>query len=295
MVPRIFAATAAVLAFCVVAAAQDQKSDSNGPLETTSLLGRKLYALPDDDGAIQAAQTKLAADPKNAALILQVSKAHAAKRQYREAVAMCTRGLTVAPDNAPLLLERGHRELGLRDFSAALADLQKAVAINPKQLDEFYHLGLAHYFLRHFDAAAQAFQKAQDLANMPDSVIDCSNWLYVSLRRAGKEQEAAAVLTGVTPDLKNTEPHLLFYLRLLHFYQGTIPESEILPAKPVDANDLEGELAFDTTGYGVGNWHLYNGQPEQAQPLFKSVVTGNAWNSWGFIGSEIELAKRGGG
>lgn len=294
MVPRIFAAAGAVLAFCILATAQNAKSDSNGPLETTSLLGRKLYALPDDDGAIRAAQKKLAADPKNVALMLQVSKAQAAKRQYREAVATCTQGLAVAPDSAPLLLERGHRELGLRNFSAALTDLQRAVQIDPKQLDEYYHLGLAHYFLRQFDAAGEAFQKALGLATAPDSVIDCSNWLYVSLRRAGKKEEAAAVLTRITPDLKNTEPHLLFYLRLLHFYQGTITESEILPAKPIDANDVEGELAFDTTGYGVGNWHLYNGQPEQAQPLFKSVVTGNAWNSWGFIGSEVELTKRGG-
>lgn len=293
MVPQMLAVAGAALTICAISANQNQVSNDNGPLETTSLLGRQLYALPDD-GAIRAAQAKLSADPKNVALILRVSQAQAAKRQYREAVATCTQGLAVAPDSAPLLLERGHRELGLRDFSAALKDLQRAVELDPKQLEEYYHLGLAHYFLRQFDAAATSFQRALDLAASPDSVIDCSNWLYASLRRAGKAQQAAAVLTRITPDLKNTEPHLLFYLRLLHFYQGTIPGSEILPAKPTDANDLEGELAFDTTGYGVGNWHLYNGQPERARPLFKSVVTGNAWNSWGFIGSEIELAKRGG-
>jgi tetratricopeptide (TPR) repeat protein len=193
-----------------------------------------------------------------------------------------------------LYLERGHRELGLRQFSAALADLQRAVEIDPKQLDEYYHLGLANYFLRQFGPAADAFRSALNLATTSDGVIDCSNWLYVSLRRAGENEAAAQVLTRITPDVKNTEPHLLFYLRLLRFYQGTTSESEILPPKPASATDVEGELAFDTIGYGVGNWHLYNKEPMRAQGFFKSVVTGYAWNSWGFIGSEIELAKGGG-
>jgi tetratricopeptide (TPR) repeat protein len=294
MTARRFAVAALLLTWCGLGAAQDQAGEKGGPLEITSLLGRNLYGLPDQDGAIEAAQKKIAADPKNVALVLQLSKAQAAKRQYREAIATCTAGLVFAPRSAELYLERGHRELGLRQFSGALADLQKAVQIDPKQLDEYYHLGLAHYFLRQFGPAADAFRNALNLAQTSDSVIDCSNWLYVSLRRAGQNQAAAQVLTRITPEVKNTEPHLLFYLRLLRFYQGEIPEARILPPKPANASDIEGELAFDTTSYGVGNWHLYNSEPKRASELFKSVVTGYAWNSWGFIGSEVELAKGGG-
>jgi tetratricopeptide (TPR) repeat protein len=290
MIFRISGAVATfLLAFSVFAAGQQNET---GPLEVTSLLGRKLYALPDNDGSIRSAQQSLAADPRNVALVLQLSKAQAAKRQYREAVATCTSGLAFAPKNAALYLERGHRELGLREFRAALADLQRAVELDPKQLDEYYHLGLAHYFLRQFGEAAESFQKALDLAQTSDSVIDCSNWLYVSLRRAGQSEAAAQVLTRITPDTKNTEPHLLFYLRLLRFYKGALPENQILPAKPAGPNDIEGELSFDTVSYGVGNWQLYNNHDlNRARELFRSVVTGYAWNSWGFIGSEVELAK----
>jgi len=275
---------------CVLVSAQVPHTQTSGPFEVTSLLGRKLYALPDD-GSIRAAQQKLAADGSNIALVLAVSKAQAARRQYREAVVTCTSGLAIAPQNADLYLERGHRELGLRDFKAALSDLNRAVALNPKQLDEYYHLGLAHYFLRQFAEAAQAFRSALDLAKTSDSVIDCSNWLYVSLRRAAQPDAAAQVLTRITPDLRNQEPHLLFYLRLLRFYQGVLPENEVLPPRPADPNDIEAELAFDTISYGVGNWHLYNNDPARARELFRPVVAGNTWNSWGFIGSEIELAK----
>jgi tetratricopeptide (TPR) repeat protein len=158
-------------------------------------------------------------------------------------------------------------------------------------LDAYYHLGLAHYFLGEFDEAAASFDKARALAKNNDSLIDCSNWLYVSLRRAGKEQDAAPVLTRITPEVKNTEPHLYFYLRLLHFYQGQLTAQSVLPPPPAGPEDLEGELAFDTVGYGVGNWHLYHHDPSEAAGLFRNVVKGEAWNSWGFIGSEMELIR----
>lgn len=266
-------------------------SEARGAFEVTSLLGRKLYAQPDD-AAVVAAHKKLAADPKNASLVLALSQAQAGRRQYREAVATCTRGIAFAPKNADLYIERGHRELGLREFRAAERDLARAASLDPKKLDAFYHLGLAHYFQGQYAAAADSFRKALALAKNNDSVIDCSNWLYVSLRRAGKPAEAAEALKRITPEMKNTEPHLLFYLRLERFYQGALSEQAVLPPKPANPNDVEAELAFDTVTYGVGNWHLYNNHDtKRAAALFKQVVAGNAWNAWGFVGSETDLVR----
>lgn len=266
-------------------------SAPGGAFEATSLLGRKLYAQPDDAGII-AARKKLAADPKNVSLVLALSQAQAGRRQYREAVATCTKGLTFAPKNADLYIERGHRELGLREFRAAERDLAHAASLDPKKLDAFYHLGLAHYFQGQFAAAAESFRNALALAKNNDSVIDCSNWLYVSLRRAAKPAEAAQVLKRITPEVKNTEPHLLFYLRLERFYQGALSEQAVLPPKPANPNDVEAELAFDTVTYGVGNWHLYNNHDAKGtKALFQQVVAGNAWNAWGFVGSETDLVR----
>ena len=98
-------------------------------------------------------------------------------------------------------------------------------------------------------------------------------------------------MTGITPDVKNTEPHLYFYLRLLHFYQGHLTEQAVLPPQPAGPEDLEGELAFDTVSYGVGNWRLYHHDRPDAVLLFRNVVKGEAWNSWGFIGSELDLLR----
>lgn len=263
---------------------------SQSVFEVTSQLGRKLYSQSDDD-SILTARKALEADPKNVELVLKLSKAEAGRRQYKEAVATTTAGLKIAPNNADLYLERGHRELGLRDFKAAQKDLEQATRLAPEMLDAYYHLGLAHYFQGEFDRAADSFGKARALAKNNDSLIDCSNWLYVSLRRAGREDDAKQVLTRITPEVKNTEPHLYFYLRLLHFYRGQLTDQEVLPDPPSGPNDLEGELSFDTVSYGVGNWYFYHGDPSKAAGLFQKVVKGEAWNAWGFIGSEIELAR----
>jgi tetratricopeptide (TPR) repeat protein len=262
----------------------------HGALEITSGLGRKLYALPDDQSVIDA-RKGLAADPKNVDRVLKLSKAEAARRQYKEAVATSTRGLALAPKNADLYLERGHRELGLREFKPAMKDLEQATLLSPEMLDAHYHLGLAHYFLGEFEEAAASFDKARTLAKTNDSLIDCSNWLYVSLQRAGKQEQAAQVLERITPDVKNTEPHLYFYLRLLRFYQGQLTAEAVLPPPPAGPEDLEGELSFNTVSYGVGNWRVYHHNRSDAIGLFRNVVKGEAWNSWGFIGSELELLR----
>jgi tetratricopeptide (TPR) repeat protein len=259
-----------------------------GAVELTSGLGRKLYALPDDQ-SVTDARKSLAADPRDISLVLQLAHAQASRRQYREAVATAAAGSAFAPNNADLYLERGHRELGLREFKPAMKDLEQAARLAPQMLDAHYHLGLAHYFLGEFDSAAASFDQARSLAKNNDSLIDCSSWLYVSLRRAGKEQQAEQVLARITPEVKNTGPHLYFYLRLLHFYQGRLTAEAVLPPPPVGPADLEGELAFNTVSYGVGNWRFYHHNRSGATDLFRNVVKGEAWNSWGFIGSELEL------
>jgi tetratricopeptide (TPR) repeat protein len=270
--------------------AQTPAKMANPSLEVTSVLGRRLYALPDDV-SVTTARKKLATNPKNVALMLALSKAEAGRRQYKEAVATCTKGLLIAPRNADLYVERGHRELGLREFKQAIQDLKRATELAPSNLDAHYHLGLAHYFLGEFNAAATSFEAARALAKNDDSLIDCSNWLYVSLRRGGQEEQASEALSRITPAVKNTEPHLYFYLRLLYFYQGKIGEKDVLPPPPAKPDDVEAELSFNTVSYGVGNWHLYHHEAPQAASLFQEVVKGEAWNSWGFVGSEVELAR----
>jgi tetratricopeptide (TPR) repeat protein len=260
-------------------------------LEVTSPLGTKFFSIADEKGVVAEVQKALAAGPRNPALFLKLAQAHASAWQDREAIDACTRGLAVAPNNADLLTERGHRELPMREFQKARADLQHASAIDPKRMDAYYHLGLAHYFLGEFADAAAAFRRAVETAPNLDERINSTNWLYAALRRAGKKEEADKAAAAITPEITNTAPHTLHYLNLVRLFQGRMTEQQALPPEPPrDGSDTEAELAFDTVGYGIGNWHLYNGRPDKAREYFQRVLKGKVWITWGFIGSERELA-----
>jgi tetratricopeptide (TPR) repeat protein len=225
-------------------------------------------------------------------LLLKLAQAQISVWQDKEAVATLTRALAISKDDAALLTERGHRYLPLRLFKQASADLTRASTLDPKNMAAWYHLGLAHYFLDEFPQAAEAFRRAVETAPNTDEVINSTNWLYAALRRAGRTDEAAKALEAVPPSMTNKEPHTRAYLNLIRFFQGSMTEAEALPPAPAaDNTDQELELPFDTIAYGIGNWHLYNGNAAKAHEYFNRVMKGHVWITWGFIGSEAELAR----
>jgi len=236
--------------------------------EVTSKLGATFYSLPDEKGVVAAAQKKLASAPKDPDLLLKLAQAQISVWQDKEAVETLTRALAVSPENADLYIERGHRELPLREFARARDDLSRAAALNPKNMAAYYHLGLAHYFLGEFTHAADAFRHAVETAPNTDERINSANWLYAALRRAQRTGEAAKALEAIPPEMTNKEPHTRFYLNLVRFFQGGMKESEALHPEPSAGNpNTEVELAFDTVAYGIGNWHLYNGDTAKAREI----------------------------
>ena len=275
----------AYIVFFVATAASAQTQ-----LEVTSKLGTKFYSMEDTKGVVAAARKNLAADNKDPVLLLKLALAQISAWQDKEAVETLTRAIAISPENGDLYTERGHRYLPLREFAKARADLKRAAELTPKNMAVYYHLGLSHYFLNEFSEAADAFQRAVETAPNTDERINSTNWLYAALRRAGKTAEEAKALEAVPPEMTNQLPHTRFYLNLVRFFQGKMSIEEALPPEPPPSNtDQEVELPFDTVAYGIGNWYLYNGNPAKAQELFRRVLKGHVWVTWGFIGSELEL------
>jgi tetratricopeptide (TPR) repeat protein len=281
------------LRFLALAMALACAASAQTRVEVTSKLGTKFSSLADDKGVVAAAQKNLAAAPKNPDLLLKLAQAQISVWQDKEAVETLTRALAISPQNAALYTARGHREVPLRQFMQARADLSRAAELDPKNMEAYYHLGLAYYFLGEFSPAAGAFHHAVETAPNTDEVINSTNWLYAALRRAGRNEEAAKALEAVPPDMTNKEAHTKFYLNLVRFFQGRMSESDALPPEPPpDNTDQEVELPFDTVGYGVGNWHLYNGHAAKAQEYFRRVLKGHVWITWGFVGSETEVMRK---
>jgi hypothetical protein len=46
-----------------------------------------------------------------------------------------------------------------------------------------------------------------------------------------------------------------------------------------------------TQGYGVGNWHLYNGRRREAEDILWRVVQAENWAPFGYIAAEADLHR----
>jgi len=121
----------------------------------------------------------------------------------------------------------------------------------------------------------------------PDMLVATSHWLYMTLRRLGREAEAAAVLEPIREGMDVIENR--DYHRLLLMYRGDLSPESLL----ADAADSGNAIGFATVGYGVGNWHLSNGRRAEAVELFRRVIAGGTWASFGYIAAEAELARMG--
>jgi len=239
------------------------------------------YRAQRDTGAIARAESALAANPRNVDLIIQLGIAQSGVRQYREAIKTFTRGIAIAPQNALLYRWRGHRYLSTRQFDRAMNDLTKGSRLDSTVYGIWYHLGIVRYARGDFGGAAEAFTRA--LPRAPDAAerAGATDWLWMSLSRAGRAPDAQALLDSRPDSL----PAGNAYAQRLRLYRGEIgPDSVITAADTSDIN-------VATLSYGVGNWFMVHGDTTRARLWFERSVRSGGWPAFGFIVSELELRR----
>jgi tetratricopeptide (TPR) repeat protein len=239
------------------------------------------YRSQPDTGAVARAEKALAADPRNVELIIQLGVAQSGVRQFREAIETFTRGIAIAPANPVLYRWRGHRYLSVREFDRALADLTRGFQLDSTNYGILYHLGIVRFTRGEFASAADAFQRAQAHAPEAGELTGSTDWLWMSLERAGEMAQAQAMLDRHPDSL----PVANAYARRLLLYRGRIgPDSVFTPA---DSSDIQ----VATLSYGVGNWYLVRGDTVRARGWFERSIRSGGWPAFGFIMSEIELRR----
>lgn len=252
------------------------------PVQYRSPTGAEYRALADT-GPVARAQTALAADPRNVQQRIALAVAHSGSRQFREAIATLSDGLAMAPDNVLLLRWRGHRYLSVREFAKARADLTRGFALDSTNYGILFHFGVLRFIEGDFAGAADMFARAQPRAPDGGERAGSTDWLWMSLSRAGRTMDATAMLAR-RPDSLPTPPNYAYVTRL-KLYRGELTPATLIG--PADTADVQ----VATLNYGLGNWYMVRGDTVNARAAFERAVASGGWPGFGFIVSEAELAR----
>lgn len=244
-------------------------------------------------------------NPNDADAIIWLGRRTAYLGRYHDAIAIFTEGIRKHPNDARMYRHRGHRYITIRELDRAIADFARAEKLVRGKPDEIepdglpnarntpigslqsnicYHHGLAYYLKGDFERALAVYRPCHAQSTNPDRLVSTAHWLYMTLRRLGREREAAATLTAVRDGLDVVEN--ADYYKLVRLYQGKLGPAGLLGGGGEKDADT---LSNATVGYGVGNWHLYNGRREEALKIFRRVTAGSQWASFGYIAAEAEL------
>lgn len=283
-------------------------------VEATSLLGEPLVAPPITGDALTRLEENLTRaqaaydhTPEDADSIIWLGRRQAYLGRYRDAIATFSRAIELHPQDARAFRHRGHRYITVREFDRAIADLSAATELvrgKPDEIEQdgapnaaniprstlhsniWYHLALAHYLKHDFERALPAWQQAFDVSDNDDMLVASADWLYMTYRRLGREQDAAAVLDRIQPAMEILENDA--YHRRLLMYKGLIQPDSLLSIETAEP------VQVATYGYGVGNWYLYNGDEARAEQVFRRILEAPNWAAFGYIAAEAELARKGG-
>lgn len=290
---------------------QRQKPNDLQAPEATSLLGRPLYANPPEaqrdrlESDLRRAREMMRDRPNDPEAIIWVGRRLGYLWRMTEAVEVYTRGIEKHRKYAPLYRHRGHRYITLRQFDRAIADLESAsrlitgqedvieqdgapnarnIPLTTLHFNVWYHLGVARYLKGDFSGALDAFEKCmQCRGKYDDNLVAVTDWMYMALRRLNRDADAEKLLEPITEEMEIIENHA-YHKRLL-MYKGLLRPEDLLDVR--NASDLD----LATMGYGVGNWHLCEGNRAKAVEIFEKVVAGGYWPAFGYIASEADLAR----
>jgi tetratricopeptide (TPR) repeat protein len=274
--------------------------------QAISLFEAPLYPADPDSSTMeklnQAKQNYLD-ESKNIDNIIWYGRRTAYSGDYREAIRIYTRGIKLFPDESCLYRHRGHRYISIREFECAIIDFETAAALIQGREDEiepdgmpnalnipvstlhtniWYHLGLAYYLNNDLENALRVYQKGIEAYVNDDNIVSLTHWLYMTLRRLNREEEADITLIPIHADMNIIEN--MAYHQLCLFYKGEIPLESL--TDPDFSNIMN-----DAVAYGIGNWFLYNGKRDKAKTVYEKILKGKSWSSFGFITAESDYHR----
>ena len=242
-----------------------------------------LYAKNENEKALEAYDRAASLDASRADIQLGRCRTLARLTRHADAVAACDRAVTLDPASWEAVRDRGHYLINLNRLDAALSDMEKAASMKQGDYQIDYHLGLAYFITGDYARAVPVWQACVKDAPEPGNKVACYAWLYPSLRKAGRDAEAAqaldaALALGAKPDAA--------YMNRLMLFKGTLSEAEA--ARQMEASALQQA----TTGFSIGLWHELNGRADEAREYYQKATASDARTAFGHVAAINALSRR---
>lgn len=211
---------------------------------------------------------------------------------YREAAECYSRAIAINPFNWEYYRHRAHRFVSCGYFADGAADFTIASRLNPNDWNVWYHLGLSYFLLGMYDKADWAYTRCAALSKTADDICAVTDWHYMTLKRLGKDEEAAKLLDEITEDMPVSDEVANSYYQRLRVYKGLRAPETLF----TNAGDDAG-LDVITQGFGVANYYRMNGQEEKGVEMLKKVVYTAEHSKWyaafGCLAARVDLKNIG--
>jgi len=292
---RFFEVLAVFILAMVISSCQSSSSKDQQPVNEIKETAEDRY---------EHAKSTYTNNPNDADALIWYGRRAAYLGNYNDAIDIYSEGIAKHPSDARMYRHRGHRYISLRQFDNAIADFERAVTLIDGQPDEvepdglpnarniplstlhgniYYHLGLAYYLKGDMERALEAYNNRTVLEKYDDNLVSGGHWLYMILRRMGREAEADLAIAKVHADMDIIENGS--YHKMCLFYKGLLSEADLQPKEIGNQSD-------DVLAYGLGNWHLYHHQDTvKAKPYYERLLKEGNENSFAYIAGEVDWER----
>ena len=227
--------------------------------------------------------------------------------KHHESIEFYSKSIQEHPNFAPLYRHRGHRYFVLRMFDEAIQDFEKAttlfngypdeveqdgipnsanIPISTLQTNSWHHLGLSYYMLADFDKAEYAFLQSVNIAPNADMLCASTIWLYYTLIRQGRGEEARDYLNPIVSDMKIYE--YSNYYQLLQDYKLGNQESYTSLRKDTTISNHDRAVLT----YGLVPFYLGQGDLTLAIEVANEIVDYGNWTEFAVMAAEAEVKNK---
>lgn len=230
------------------------------------------------------------ANPYNPELWIKYGRALRRQSMHREAIEAYSMGACYSPFYSLIYRHRAHAYLNISRYQEAASDFEFALRIDPENWDSWYHLGLSYFMMRDYIRAEKILKECYKGSDHPMNLVSCSDWLWMTLNRLGKADEANKLLDRIHVDMEVGV--CSSYLQRLLMYKGEVKPEELI------SDDLEeNSIELVTKGFGLANYYYVIGEDEKGDDMIRRTITagnkGEGWSAFGYQAANVERKYRG--